>query len=120
MNYESTCQRKKEESLKISKKRNETTPFNQKRNISLQRLQHVPGDLEVISLNNALETSEHEGYFFHNYSYTSLYIHSKPLLYATIYVNYFKHREINKHNTKDHSKQLLRIITTYSEIPLTL
>jgi len=34
------------------------------------------------------------------------------------YVNYFTHREINRHNTKDHSKQLLRIIITYSEIPL--
>jgi len=32
-----------------------------------------------------METSEYEERFFHDSSYTSLYIHSKELLYATIY-----------------------------------
>ena len=31
MDYESTCQRKNEESLKRSEKRNETKPFNQEK-----------------------------------------------------------------------------------------
>lgn len=45
----------------------------------------MSGDLEVKSSNNAMETSEYEERFFHDSSYTSLYIHSKELLYATIY-----------------------------------
>jgi len=80
----------------------------------------VSGDLEVKISNNAVEISEHEGCFFHDCSYTSVYIHSNGLLYVTIYdiSQLFYDREINKHNTNDYNKQLLRNIITYSEIPL--
>jgi hypothetical protein len=80
MDYESTCYRKNEEILKRNKKRNETTPFNQEKVYLTTVPVTLPGDLEVKRLNNALKTSEHEGCFFHNCSYTSLCIHARSFM----------------------------------------
>jgi len=87
MDYESTCYRKNEESLKRSKKRNETTPSNQEKEyLTTASVTRVWWSWSQKFEKNALETSEHEEcFFFHNCSHTFLYIHSKQLLYATIY-----------------------------------